>query len=87
SVAGKGTTMLIGGFGDPASGPRRYLALVDGQPALVTEAGVVQGGGDADRNKWTHIAASYDGKVVRLFVNGRQVVQRGLTLAPVAGVA
>ncbi|MFE8584692.1 LamG-like jellyroll fold domain-containing protein [Sphingomonas sp. NCPPB 2930] len=87
SVAGKGTTMLIGGFGDPTRGPRRYLALVDGQPALVTEAGVVQGGGDADRNKWTHIAASYDGKVVRLFVNGRQVVQRGLSLEPVTGVA
>ncbi|WP_294281642.1 LamG-like jellyroll fold domain-containing protein [uncultured Sphingomonas sp.] len=87
TVQGKGTTMLIGGFGDPKAGPRRYLALVDGQPALVTEAGVVQGGGDADRNKWTHIAASYDGKVVRLFVNGRQVVQRGLSLEPVTGVA
>ncbi len=87
TVQGKGTTMLIGGFGDPKAGPRRYLALVDGQPALVTEAGVVQGGGDADRNKWTHIAASYDGKVVRLFVNGRQVVQRGLSLEPVIGVA
>ena len=86
-VMGKGTTMLIGGFGDPTRGPRRYLALVDGQPALVTEAGVVQGGGTADRNKWTHIAASYDGKVVRLFVNGRQVVQRGLSLEPVTGVA
>ena len=85
-VVSKGT-MLIGGFGDPAGGPRRFLALVDGKPALVTEAGVVQGGSDADRNKWTHIAASYDGKVVRLFVNGRQVVQRGLTLAPVPGVA
>lgn len=85
-VDGKGTTMLIGGFGNPASGPRRYLALVDGQPALVTEAGVVQGGGTADRNKWVNIAASYDGKVVRLFVGGRQVVQRALTLEPVTGV-
>ncbi|MBB4086481.1 glycosyl hydrolase 2 galactose-binding domain-containing protein [Sphingomonas carotinifaciens] len=85
-VPNKGT-VLIAGFGDPASGAHRYLALVDGDPALITEGGTLTGGASPDRDKWMHIAASYDGAVARLYVNGRQVTQRRMAAAAVPATA
>lgn len=82
AVAG---TALVGGFGDPG-GPRRFLALVDGRPALATDGGTLVaparlGGG------WHFLAATDDGGTVRLFVDGRQVAQRAMAAAAVSPVA
>ena len=32
---------------------------------------------DLDPDKWTHLAATYDGTTLRLFVNGTQVARDG----------
>ncbi len=37
-----------------------------------------RGTGDLDPDKWTHLAATYDGDILRLFVNGAQVGSRTL---------
>lgn len=76
----------VAGFGGDG-GARRMLALQDGRPALVTEAGTIAGGGPLTAGGWHLIAATAEGGTVRLFVDGRQVASRKLASAPVAPVA
>ncbi len=80
-------TALVAGFGDATTGARRYLALDQGRPSLVTEAGVLTASARITADTWHHVAATFDGTQARLFVDGRQVAQRRLTVAPVAPVA
>ncbi len=80
-------TVLVAGFGDPAAGPRRFIALVDGRPALVTEADTLAAPAMLPSRGWHHIAATMSGGIARLYVDGRQVGQRRLAAAPVAPAA
>ena len=81
-------TGAIAGFGESGtSGPRRFLAVQDGRPALVTEAGTIVGAARMPSSGWHHLAATSDAGVVRLFVDGRQVASRRLAAAPVAPIA
>ena len=77
-------TALIGGFGDPVQGPRRFLALDGGRPSLVTEAGTVTASARLTPGRWRFIAATCADGVVRLYVDGRQVAERRLAVAPVS---
>ena len=80
-------TTLVAGFGDAKTGARRYFALDRGRPSLVTDAGVLTATTRITAGTWHHVAATFDGTQARLFVDGRQVAQRRLTVAPVAPVA
>ncbi len=83
--ASAGTT-LVGGFGDLA-GARRFLALTNGRPSLVTEAGTLPARQRLTPGKWTHVAATWRDGVAQLFVDGRPVAQGRLAAAPVGPVA
>ena len=76
-------TILIGGFGDPTDGPRRFLALIDGRAALVTEAGTLTARGALPTRGWHAIAATVAGGTARLYVDGRQVATGALGVAAV----
>jgi len=80
-------SVLVAGFGDPVTGPRRFLALDGGRPSLITEGGTLTAPGKVVIGRWRYLAASYDDGIVRLFVDGRQVAQRRLAAAPVAALA
>ncbi|MFT6571294.1 MAG: hypothetical protein ACJAWY_003018, partial [Sphingomonas echinoides] len=75
---------LIGGFGDPGTGPRRFLALDGGKPSLVTEAGTLVSPARLGSASWHHVAASFDGTTARLFVDGKPVAQRKMATAAAA---
>ncbi|MDX5986314.1 glycoside hydrolase family 2 [Sphingomonas echinoides] len=77
---------LIGGFGDPGTGPRRFLALDGGKPSLVTEAGTLVSPARLGSASWHHVAASFDGTTARLFVDGKPVAQRKMAAAAVSPV-
>jgi len=77
-------TALIAGFGDPAQGPRRFLALDNGRPSLVTEAGTLVGSARLAPGRWRYLSATFAAGTARLYVDGRQVAEKRLTLAPVS---
>ena len=83
---GEDGVALVAGFGKPGSGGR-FLALDHGRPALVTDGGSVTARAAIRSGRWSHVAASYDGTTARLFVDGRQVAQQRMTIAPVAATA
>ncbi|MGI4730343.1 MAG: glycosyl hydrolase 2 galactose-binding domain-containing protein [Janthinobacterium lividum] len=74
---------LVGGFGDVANGPRRYLVLRDGRPGLETEAGTIVAATRLAPGRWHHLAAVSAGGTVRLYVDGRQVAKGPLAAAAV----
>ena len=80
-------TVLVAGFGDPVAGPRRYLALIDGRPALVTEAGRVAARAALPATGWHRIAATLEGGRARLYIDGRAVASTPLAVAPVSATA
>jgi len=75
----------IAGFGRDAAA-RRYLALQDGRPAIVTETGTIVAGARIAES-WHHVAAVAKGGTVTLFVDGRAAASRRLAAAAVAPVA
>ena len=80
-------TALVGGFGDPAAGPRRYLALDGGRPSLVTEGGTLTAPSRLAPGRRHVVAATCAAGLVRLYVDGRPVASRRLAVAPVRPVA
>lgn len=81
-TAAVGTT-TVAGFGDVGTGPRRYLALDDGRPALETEAGRIVAKTRIAPGRWRHVAATWSNGVARLYVDGRVVATGRLAAAPV----
>uniref|UniRef100_UPI0035CBE921 glycosyl hydrolase 2 galactose-binding domain-containing protein n=1 Tax=uncultured Sphingomonas sp. TaxID=158754 RepID=UPI0035CBE921 len=79
--------VLVAGFGDAVTGPRRFLALDNGRPSLITEAGILVAAARLDAARWRYLAASYDHGVARLFIDGKPVAQRRMAAAPVAPLA
>lgn len=61
----------LAGLGDGVHGS--YLALRDGRPALSIGDTVLVGGERLTPGHWRFLAASFDGSVTRLYVDGRQV--------------
>ncbi|MDA0180308.1 DUF4082 domain-containing protein [Solirubrobacter phytolaccae] len=49
-----------------------HLALPDGEM-------IVNGDEELDPNHWTHLAATYDGNIMRLFANGTQIASKAAT--------
>lgn len=80
-------TMLIGGFGNPTTGPRRFLALVDGHAALVTEAGTLVAGAPFPKTGWHHVAATLASGTAILYIDGRRVASGPLAAAGVRPTA
>ena len=80
-------TVLVGGFGAPLTGPRRYLALVDGRPAIVTEAGIAVAPRPLRPGGWHHLAVIAAAGRVRLYVDGRLAAERSLAAGPVTATA
>ncbi|HEX8445577.1 MAG TPA: LamG-like jellyroll fold domain-containing protein [Sphingomonas sp.] len=78
-------TARIAGFGDGTTG--RYLALVDGAPALVTPAGTVAARMRLAPGRWRHIAAVADGDSVRLYLDGAEVARGKVAGDPVPAIA
>jgi hypothetical protein len=74
--AAKGTAALAGI--DGAGG----LCLLDGRLAYCGPGAPVRSDVSLPAGQWTHVAASYDGRRVALYANGRQVAQGALALAP-----
>src|SRR5690606_32249491 len=68
--------VLLGGFGDPVHSDGRYLALRDGKPMLWSKANEPLVGADPIAVKaWVFVAATFDGRIVRLFAEGKEVAQ------------
>ncbi len=77
-------TTLLAGFGDPADEDSRYLGLRGGKPVLrlgveneVLSTKEVSGEG------WHQLAATFDGAVARLYLDGAQVAQGVPAMGPV----
>ncbi len=73
----------IAGVGDPLIGPNRYLALIDGRPALVTEGGTLVAAAKLAPGAWRHIGAVVTNGQAQLFIDGKRVGQGPMAAAPV----
>ncbi|PZR35464.1 LamG-like jellyroll fold domain-containing protein [Caulobacter segnis] len=81
--------VLIAGIGEAAASGR-YLALIDGAPALVSGGAVVHGGAILASGAWRHLAAVADAGRVVFFVDGvksGEGVVTPLAAAPVIKLA
>jgi hypothetical protein len=86
ATAVPGGRVVVAGVGDAATGGR-FLALDDGQPALLDGAAVVKGQGVVKPGAWRHFAAVSDGAKVLLYVDGAKVGEGAATaVAPAATV-
>ena len=61
------------GVGDPASGACRCLTLENGRLGLADGGSVAVSNAFVEPDRWSHVAASSDGRRVTLYVNGRAV--------------
>ena len=59
-----------------------FLCTDGGSAAFCFEGTVVRSATMLPAGRWTHVAASYDGRNVTLFVDGRQVAQQAAALKP-----
>ena len=66
-----GTTVLFGVGSSAQDG--RVLMLTEGEFTLFVAGRAIESGADVPAGKWTALAATYDGKRARLFVNGKEV--------------
>lgn len=66
--------------GDDACAACRALVLSDGRPALRAGSALLVADQPLPASQWSHIAATYDGKVARLFVSGKLAGQQVLAL-------
>ncbi len=65
----KGVVTLVA-LGDPAA--CRCLALKDGRPVFIQGNKALVSGRPLNPGQWTHVALSSNGKIARLYINGRQ---------------
>lgn len=80
-------TVAIAGVGDPAGKSFRYLALIDGRPALqMGDAGMLVSAAPFVARGWHLLAATSDGSTVKFYVDGSEVARRGLSDSPPAGL-
>ena len=76
---------LLAGIGDPAAESSRFLALVEGRPALrFGENNQMVGAVTIPKTGWHHIAASFDGQHQHLFADGVEVASGDLALGRVS---
>ena len=76
---------IIAALGEPASASCRCLTLVGGRPTLETGQGATLQDRDVfPIGSWHHLAATYDGTVARLFLDGTVRVDAVLKTATVA---
>ena len=61
----------------------RTLVLVDGRPALHLGDTIITAAPPLEAGRWTHLAATFDGKTARLYVDGKLAAQQAAT-APAA---
>ena len=84
---GRITLIALGG-GD---GPRRALALNDGRLELIDGERRISDGTRLAADRWTHVAAVFDGTSARLYVDGRPrgrpLALRSAQVAPQIGIA
>lgn len=62
---------LVAGVGPPGSGV--FLALRNGQPAMVTSQGTVAAGAVIAPGRWVHLAVVSDGHIMHLYADGVQL--------------
>ncbi len=62
----------------------RCIVLDDGRPAFMLPAGILKAPRAIAPSHWTHLAATSDGAVVQLYVDGRQVARAALAIAAAA---
>lgn len=58
----------------------RALTLDDGKPVLYADMQILSGATPLAAGAWTAIAATYDGKTARLYVNGQEVVSKDMNV-------
>jgi len=64
---------LIAGVGDPSAEDSRFFALLDGKPALSAGSGRILSAPEAfSRNAWHFVAATFDGSIARLYIDGAE---------------
>lgn len=80
SSASSGTLFALG---DPGSNCR-CLAIDNGRLVFKASSGQVISSGPLRLNAWTHVAAVYDGSIVRLYVDGVVVGSGAMSLPAVA---
>jgi hypothetical protein len=71
-------SVLIAGAGDATGKSFRFLALLDGKPALRTGAEPLVSATPFVREGWHFLAATSDGTTARFYVDGVEAAQRGL---------
>ena len=81
---GGGDAVVLVGLGDAQSGLCRCLALVNGRLAFRGAGVQVDSEMPIEPGRWTHVAASYDGREVTLYADGRRVANRAARLPAVA---
>ncbi|WP_239016886.1 glycosyl hydrolase 2 galactose-binding domain-containing protein [Sphingomonas ginkgonis] len=80
--------VVVGGFGEPG-GARRFLVLLSGRPAIETGEGVLAARAAIGAGGWHHLAAVANGKLLRLFVDGKlagSAATVGAAVQPVASI-
>jgi beta-galactosidase/beta-glucuronidase len=78
-------TVIITGAGDPAAADARYFALQAGKPALILgPQQTLLSHQPLSSSGWHFFAATFDGKVATLFIDGAEVAHEALAAGPVA---
>jgi hypothetical protein len=66
--------VIVVAIGDVAGTAWRGLALVDGKLTLIAAPGAtLAGGAPLEPGRWYAVAATYDGKTARLYLDGREI--------------
>lgn len=60
----------------------RALVLSDGHPALRIGQSLLAAATPLTAERWTHLAATFDGKTARLFIDGKLAAQQAATIPP-----
>lgn len=76
---------ILTAIGEPGHGAWRGLMLVDGRLALRLAPGVrIDDGARIEARRWTAVMATYNGRIARLYVGGRELASRAAATQAVA---